>query len=132
MTSPAAYREANREKLRAYARAYHSTPEAKARKKVLVEANRDKITQQILAAKWRRTGVEITRPCPAHCECCGKPFCTDRRAKSAVKKEWACVDHCHLTMSFRGWICRNCNTALGLVDDTLAGAKKLVAYLENR
>lgn len=131
MTSPAAYREANREKLRTYARAYHSTPEAKARKRRLVDANREKINRLCLAAKWRRRGVNISRPCPDACECCGKLFTTERIGNKS-RGLFPCCDHCHLTDRFRGWICNKCNTALGLVGDTVVGARNLVNYLETR
>lgn len=38
-------------------------------------------------------------------------------------------DHCHKTGEFRGWLCINCNTALGLVHDDKKHLLKLVEYL---
>ena len=39
-------------------------------------------------------------------------------------------DHCHRTNKFRGWICRNCNAAIGKLGDNLSGLMKAVKYLE--
>lgn len=53
------------------------------------------------------------------CECCGKP----------VTRNWQ-LDHCHETGEFRGWLCKQCNTGLGNLGDTLESLKLAVAYLE--
>lgn len=42
-----------------------------------------------------------------------------------------CFDHCHKTGKFRGWICMNCNTALGMVNDNVEILKLLIKYVEN-
>lgn len=39
-------------------------------------------------------------------------------------------DHNHKTGEFRGWLCINCNTALGLVHDSIEHLEKLIAYLK--
>ena len=61
----------------------------------------------------RLAGKEIKN----NCEICG-----------SNKK--ICFDHDHITGKFRGWICRKCNTALGMVNDDKELLLKLVAYLE--
>ena len=53
------------------------------------------------------------------CECCGKP----------VYRNWQ-LDHCHDTGDFRGWLCKQCNTGLGNLGDTLQSLKLAVEYLE--
>ena len=53
------------------------------------------------------------------CDCCGKP----------VFRNWQ-LDHCHETAEFRGWLCKQCNTGIGNIGDTLESAKKVVAYLQ--
>jgi len=41
-----------------------------------------------------------------------------------------CVDHCHETGKIRGLLCRKCNSALGMLDDSICLARKAVLYLE--
>lgn len=53
------------------------------------------------------------------CECCGKP----------VTRNWQ-LDHCHETGEFRGWLCKQCNTGLGNLGDTLESIKLAYEYLE--
>jgi len=55
------------------------------------------------------------------CESCGK---------SAEDVDQLCVDHDHQTGSFRGILCRACNTGLGLLGDAPAGVAAMLAYLE--
>jgi hypothetical protein len=38
-------------------------------------------------------------------------------------------DHDHITGKFRGWLCINCNTTLGLVHDDPEHLQKLLNYL---
>lgn len=39
------------------------------------------------------------------------------------------VDHCHNTGRIRGMLCSNCNTALGMVKDSIWILKELIEYL---
>ena len=40
-------------------------------------------------------------------------------------------DHCHKTKQFRGWLCRGCNSTLGIIGDSESGIKKfLKPFLE--
>lgn len=38
-------------------------------------------------------------------------------------------DHCHVSMKFRGVLCRSCNRAIGSLGDTLDSLEKAVEYL---
>jgi len=40
------------------------------------------------------------------------------------------VDHIHGSVTFRGWLCRNCNTGLGALGDNLEGVLQAAVYLE--
>ena len=39
------------------------------------------------------------------------------------------LDHCHETLTFRGWVCHHCNVGLGGFKDSLTRLKKAVIYL---
>jgi hypothetical protein len=39
------------------------------------------------------------------------------------------LDHCHVSGTFRGWLCHKCNTGLGKLGDDLAGVRRAIAYL---
>lgn len=71
------------------------------------------------AQKRRSAGVPEAGGLAPHgpCEICGKE----------------CVfvlDHDHATRIFRGWLCTNCNTALGKLGDTVAGLERAITYLK--
>lgn len=93
-------RAANIDKYREYGRAY-----ARAKRGERLEYTRE----------WRGLPVE-TRPCPELCEMgCGR---------KAV-----CLDHCHRTGAFRGWLCRACNLGLGSLGDTHEALQRAADYL---
>lgn len=58
------------------------------------------------------------RPKPEQCETCG--------AFGVI-----CYDHDHKTGKFRGWICKRCNFALGLVKDNTETLQSLIEYLKS-
>jgi hypothetical protein len=41
------------------------------------------------------------------------------------------IDHIHGSTIFRGWLCRNCNTGMGALGDTLEGVLQAAIYLEH-
>jgi hypothetical protein len=64
---------------------------------------------------------EATRAAPDRCECCGR-----------VEKAALCLDHDHVTGVFRGWLCKRCNSAIGLLGDSLYGVLCAVDYLVSK
>jgi hypothetical protein len=40
------------------------------------------------------------------------------------------VDHCHSTQKLRGLLCQQCNTGIGMLQDSIKVLKKAVRYLE--
>ena len=42
-----------------------------------------------------------------------------------------CCDHDHLTGLFRGWLCHNCNRAIGAMNDDPERLTSALAYLKN-
>ena len=39
------------------------------------------------------------------------------------------LDHDHITGSFRGWLCRRCNTGIGSLGDNIEGLEQAITYL---
>ena len=60
------------------------------------------------------------RPRPEICEVCGQ---------KGMKRNGITLDHNHKTGKFRGWLCSNCNTALGLVKENPQILQALIKYL---
>lgn len=54
------------------------------------------------------------------CECCNRPIINSR--------DFQC-DHDHETNEFRGWLCRKCNTGMGLLGDDVEGLLRALRYL---
>lgn len=75
-----------------------------------------------MLSRKRLSMPEPTRPMPQVCEICSRPNTENRDL---------CLDHCHETGKFRGWLCHPCNTALGRFDDNLAGITRAFEYVKN-
>lgn len=60
------------------------------------------------------------------CKICTKDLSVDVTDKEV---ETARVDHCHNSGEVRGLLCGNCNSALGLIGDSLENAERMVKYL---
>ena len=109
---------------RAARRRHAKTAKAKRTAKTYRQNNRQHFAVLQINQTARRKGYaplnEATIQPPRkvrHCDYCGK-----RRKK-------LCLDHCHITGRFRGWLCVPCNTAFGILGDTVAGLKQALAYV---
>jgi hypothetical protein len=108
------WRAKNKDRLRANREANKEAIAAKAK------AYRQKYKDRRLQVERRRRGMpEPTRPCPKQCESCGR----------VPVKMGLHLDHCHVTGKFRGWLCGNCNSAIGKLGDNIDGVYRAVAYL---
>ncbi len=100
-----------------------ATPEKKrAQTKKYLTSNPDWFKKYMRA--WRRKQL-IAPPSyepPGHCESCGIAF-------EPTPQRRHCLDHCHVTNRFRGWLCSNCNIALGLAGDNPEGVRRLLEYI---
>lgn len=63
-----------------------------------------------------KTHENATRPKSGQCEIC-------------TKKCNTVYDHDHKTGKFRGWICQQCNTSLGMIKDKIEILQKMITYL---
>jgi hypothetical protein len=62
------------------------------------------------------------------CAICGEPESrTDHRTGRPCR---LAVDHDHATGRVRGLLCRKCNTAVGLLGDSVGGIERALAYLK--
>lgn len=109
----------NREEVKAKKRAYYLANRDKyiAQSKEQKLINPEKYRAYSRNANKRARELKAGRPQAPFCEVC-----------NAAKKTY--FDHDHSTGKFRGWICLNCNTALGHVRDDVEVLKKLILYLE--
>lgn len=57
------------------------------------------------------------------CEICGVAELSEEH------RTRLCMDHCHTTGRFRGWLCHSCNRGLGLFKDDLERITKAANYL---
>jgi len=55
------------------------------------------------------------------CKICGKHSDDERQALA--------VDHCHTTGNIRGLLCKDCNTGLGLLKDSIPILQKAIEYM---
>jgi hypothetical protein len=78
-----------------------------------------KVCNNLNTKNRRRLREQNPLPEDSRCECC-------RKVKKLV------LDHCHKTQSFRGWLCNDCNTALGKLGDNTTGVLKALDYLERK
>lgn len=80
--------------------------------------NKNKIYKNDYLARWKLSKLEklAGRIKPKQCEVC-------------EKEGMICFDHNHINGKFRGWLCNNCNAALGMVKDNPETLFKLIIYI---
>lgn len=64
------------------------------------------------------------------------PICDSTEMDLKRNNRWEdrsvwCLDHDHTTLKFRGWICNNCNIAIGRLNDNPDIALRAYRYLKN-
>lgn len=73
-------------------------------------------------ARWKyKYGVDAhPSERAARCQICGEP----------PGKLNLALDHCHASGKFRGWLCKGCNTGLGMFKDNPALLRMAANYIE--
>lgn len=81
--------------------------------------------------KARKEIKSSAPPIPVNhtCPICGRNEETVRGQGGKKSGTWCC-DHDHNTNKFRGWLCHQCNRALGSMDDSLDRLKSAIKYLK--
>ena len=118
-----AYYSTNKERLQARRRELRLTniEAVRARDRVSNRAKRKANPEKYRVYMRKFKGLPLpTRPAPASCECCGQP---------PGKKSLA-LDHCHVSGTFRGWLCGRCNRSIGQLGDSIEGLMNAVRYLQ--
>lgn len=64
---------------------------------------------------------EVVLSYTGSCFICGKP--------EPTKGQRLCVDHCHKTGRFRGWLCHRCNYGVGFMESTGDATTMMIATL---
>jgi len=84
-----------------------------------------------IANKIRKELKKTVPPPPEDYSC---PICkkteTQLRGTGGKKSGTWCCDHDHNTGKFRGWLCHNCNRAIGTMKDSVERLLSAVEYLE--
>jgi hypothetical protein len=96
----------------AYFKEYRARPGMKERQRANHRFARTGLTPEQQRALWDAQG--------------GQCVCGD----DLVDGKWTHLDHDHDTGEARGFLCHNCNLAVGHLKDSPDRARKLAAYLE--
>ena len=84
--------------------------------------------------KKRKSIVDKIRegapPQPKTCECCGKPPNKGTNINPRRRVMGLMLDHDSVTNTFRGWLCGDCNRAIGSLGDDIEGVEKALRYLK--
>lgn len=108
-----------KEKKRSYY--LENKPALLAKRKAHYEAAKSSGKYTADVGRQRRNMPAPTRPQPIGCEIC------TRELKPGAG---TCLDHCHDTGKFRGWLCHRCNLSIGHLGDNAAGVRRALIYLE--
>jgi len=69
------------------------------------------------AEAYKLAGKPVRPPLGTPCDRCGR---TDKKLV---------FDHCHETLVHRGWLCDNCNRAMGMLGDNIEGMLLSAIYI---
>ena len=76
--------------------------------------------RKIYLKRWRGLVYGVIYPERTECGICSKP----------IEGSQIALDHNQETQTFRGWLCRLCNSGLGIFQEDLNLLRKAAAYLE--
>jgi hypothetical protein len=125
------YYKRNAERLKKVAAEYHAKNRDKCLRKMRARRNAD-----MLGARLRDSGYRAKQrgyaPCTAGVAEVKASFtghCQNHKCCREISGRGAHIDHDHATGRFRGWLCSQCNHALGLLHDSPEKIQGLKDYL---
>tara|TARA_Y100000004_G_C8901980_1_gene406819 strand:- start:20 stop:511 length:492 start_codon:yes stop_codon:yes gene_type:complete len=77
-------------------------------------------------AAFKLAGRPKVPPVGTCCDRCGRD---PGPKKNDPTKAKLVFDHCHVTLKHRGWLCDNCNRAMGMLGDDIAGMMLSAVYI---
>ena len=80
--------------------------------------------ESVKRAKLKHRYGFVPPTAPDNCQACGIPFILTKTHHGP------CCDHDHKRGEFRGWICNDCNLALGRAGDSRERLQLLINYLD--
>ena len=103
--------------------------------KVLTEENR---VMKSVSKKGKQYYLNRCKPCILEAEVILRTLKKQHPQPATGTQKCGCcgridklfLDHDHSTKEFRGWICRNCNSGIGLLGDCPDGLRQALVYLE--
>ena len=118
------------EKRKADERERRKLPEVK--EKVKRSLERRRFSQALSASRKdaRRRGDESCNASEAEIKVTFTGFCHVCEIPEAECNTKLHLDHDHDTGEFRGWLCRGCNTSLGMLRESSVIIKKLAEYID--
>ena len=87
---------------------------------------RSECKQCLAEAKSLIRNLQKTTSAPPENYVC--PIC-EKNVTEIQGNAW-CLDHCHTSKTFRGWLCHKCNRALGNFDDNIELLKRAIDYIK--
>jgi hypothetical protein len=107
----------------------------RAQKRLFYQRNKDTIREKARAYYQRTLETRRAERRKTHWKVRGVDAATVPAVRGSVceicgREDRIHLDHNHVTGAFRGWLCLNCNRALGLVRDNPVILRALAAYLE--
>jgi hypothetical protein len=130
----------NKEKVKANAEIYRKTEAGRAKRAAAHKAWRDRNPERFaeLRKVWRKNNKRsISESNKLNCQRRNKRLLTLMGRPMSNECEICSItgvrlhaDHCHRTGIYRGWLCNNCNLALGNAKDNVQTLMKMVEWVK--
>lgn len=114
--------------------AYYKTAVGKEKNKLRSKKqrmlNREVINRTVRLSNYKKQGISITKLQYIELYEAQESRCAICNSHESEQKKKLSLDHCHTTLKVRGFLCDNCNTALGKFKDDVNLLTKAINYLD--